>query len=189
MAGIPVAQIRKGQVVKIDGVAYKVIDHSLLTRGNLRGIVNFTLRNIQTGKNENKRFNSNSNVETLWASKRTCEYLYEEGSGWVFMDKDSYEQFTLDAELVGDVMKYIPHNTEVQVLYIEEKPVDIDLPATVTLSVIEADPAIRGDTATNVTKRVVCETGLEIKAPQHIDVGDKVSVDTRTGDFMGRVKD
>ena len=116
------------------------------------------------------------------------QYLYEEGHGWVFMDNETYEQFTLGADLVGDLMQYVPHNSDVQVLYVEERPVDIDLSASVVLEVIEAEPAIRGDTATNVTKRVVCETGLEVKAPQHINVGDKIQVDTRSGDFLGRYK-
>lgn len=188
MAGIPVAQVRKGQVVKIDGQAFKVLDHHLNTPGNKGGIVTFKLKNVETGANISKRYNSNSNIETLWASKRTCQYLYEEGNGWVFMDNESYEQFTLDKELVEEVMPYIPFNAEVQVLYVEEKPVDIELSASVVLEVTEAEPAIRGDTATNVTKRVVCETGLEVKAPQHINVGDKIQVDTRTGDFLGRYK-
>jgi elongation factor P len=188
MAGIPVAQVRKGQVVKIEGQAYKVLDHSLNTPGNKGGIVTFKLKNVETGANITRRYNSNSNVETLWASKRTCQYLYKEGDGWVFMDNENYEQFTLGVELVGEIMGFVPHNSDVQVLYVEDRPVDIDLAASVVLEVVEAEPAIRGDTATNVTKRVVCDTGLEVKAPQHVHVGDKIQVDTRSGAFLGRSK-
>ncbi len=186
---IPVNQVKKGQVVEIDGQNFKVLDHHLNTPGNKGGIVTFKLRNLATGANISKRYNSNSTIETVFSSKRQAEYLYAEGSGWVFMDSETYDQFTLGEEVVGDNMKYIPLNTQVLVLYVEETPYDLELPASVTLEVIEADPAIRGDTATNVTKRVVCNTGLELKAPQHINVGEKVSVDTRTGEFLGRAKE
>ena len=189
MAGTPVAQVRKGTVVQIDGSAFKVLDHHLNTPGNKGGIVTFKLKNVETGANITKRYNSNANIETLWAAKKSCQYLYAEGAGWVFMDNETFEQFTLGKELVEDIMKYIPFNSDVQVLYVEDRPVDIDLTASVVLEVTEAEPAIRGDTATNVTKKIVCETGLELKAPQHINVGDKIQVDTRSGDFLGRVKE
>lgn len=186
MAGVPTAQVRKGQIVQIDGQAFKVLDHHLNTPGNKGGIVTFKLKNVETGANITKRFNSNASIETLWASKKSCQYLYPEGDGWVFMDNENFEQFRLGKDLVGELMQFIPYNSDVQVLYVEERPVDIDLPASVVLEVTEADPSIRGDTATNVTKRIACETGLELKAPQHINVGDKITVDTRTGDFLGR---
>lgn len=188
MAGVPVAQVRKGTVVSIDGKSYKVLDHHLNTPGNKGGIVTFKLKNVETGANITKRYNSNANIETLWASKKSAQYLYAEGDGWVFMDNETFEQFNLGKELVGDIMKYIPFNSDVQVLYVEDVPVDIELSASVVLEVMEAEPAIRGDTATSVTKGVVCETGLAVKAPQHINVGDKIQVDTRSGDFIGRVK-
>ncbi len=186
---VPVTQIRKGQVIEIDGQNFKVLDHHLNTPGNKGGIVTFKLRNLQSGANISKRFNSNQSVDTVFASKRQCQYLYEEGTGYVFMDNETYDQFTLGEDVVGDNMKYIPLNTDVLILYLEETPIDLELPASVTLEVVEAEPAIRGDTATGVTKKVVCQTGLEVKAPQHIDVGDRISVDTRTGDFLGRSKE
>jgi len=186
---VPVSQIRRGQVITIDGSNFKVIDHHLNTPGNKGGIVTFKLRNLETGANVSKRFNSNQTVDTVFFSRRSCQYLYPEGSGFVFMDNESYDQFTLGEDVVGDQMKYIPLNTDVMVSYLEERPVDIELPASVTMEVIEAEPAIRGDTATNVTKLCKVETGLELKVPQHIKVGEKISIDTRTGDFLGRAKE
>jgi len=185
---VPVTQIRKGQVIEIDGANFKVLDHHLNTPGNKGGIVTFKLKNLGSGANVSKRFNSNQSVETVFAQKRSCQYLYEEAGGWVFMDNETYDQFTLGQDVVGDAMKYVPLNSDVLILYLEETPIDLELPASVVLDVVEAEPSIRGDTATNVTKRVVCETGLEVKAPQHINVGEKISVDTRTGDFLGRAK-
>ena len=189
MAGIPTAQIRKGQVVKIDNKAYKVLDHQLNTPGNKGGIVTFKLRDLESGANVQKRFNSNANLETMWSTKKSCQYLYPEGEMFVFMDNETYDQFSLGVDIVEDNMKYVPLNSDVQVLYLEETPIDMELSASVVLEVVEAEPSIRGDTATGVTKKVVCETGLEVKAPQHIKVGEKISVDTRSGDFLGRSKE
>lgn len=186
---VPVTQIRKGNVIAIDGGNFKVLDHHLNTPGNKGGIVTFKLKNLGTGANISKRFNSNQSVDTVFAQKRSCQYLYPENNGWVFMDNETYDQFTLDEDVLGDNMKYVPLNTDVLILYLEETPIDLELSASVTLEVVEAEPSIRGDTATNVTKRVVCQTGLEVKAPQHINVGELISVDTRTGDFLGRAKE
>ena len=186
---VPVTQIRKGNVVAVDGVNYKVLDHHLNTPGNKGGIVTFKLKNMDTGANVSKRFNSNTTIDTVYFSKRSCQYLYQEGQGYVFMDNETYDQFTLDQDVLGDNMKYVPLNTDVVVLYLEERPVDIELNASVVLDVVEAEPAIRGDTATGVTKKCVTNTGLEVKVHQHINVGEKISVDTRTGDFLGRSKE
>jgi len=188
MAGIPVAQVRRGQVVDIDGTPYKVLDHHLNTPGNKGGIVTFKLRNLDSGANVQKRFNSNANIETIFSSKKQCQYLYPEGETHVFMDNESFDQFNLGHEVLGDCMKFVPLNSDVMILYLEERPIDIELSATVILEIVEAEPAIRGDTATGVTKKAVTNTGLEIKVPQHINVGEQVSVDTRSGEFMGRAK-
>ncbi|RMG10803.1 MAG: elongation factor P [Planctomycetota bacterium] len=185
---IPVTQVRRGNVVDIDGTPYKVLDHHLNTPGNKGGIVTFKLRNLETGANVQKRFNSNSSIETIFFSKKSCQYLYPEGSGFVFMDNETYDQFTLGTDILGDMMKYVPLNSDVMVLYLEDRPVDIELPASVTMEVVEAEPAIRGDTATNVTKLCKVETGLEVKVPQHIKVGERISIDTRSGEFLGRAK-
>jgi elongation factor P len=185
----PVTQIRKGNVITIDGGNFKVLDHHLNTPGNKGGIVTFKLRNLETGANIQKRFNSNQSVDTVFFSKQSCQYLYPEAPGFVFMDNESYDQFTLTEDVVGDMMKFIPLNTDVMVLYLEDRPVDIELAASVSMEVIEAEPSIRGDTATGVTKLCKVETGLEVKVPQHIKVGERISIDTRTGDFLGRSKD
>ena len=186
---VPVTQIRKGNVVLIDGVNYKVLDHKLNTPGNKGGIVTFKLRNLGTGANVSKRFNSNASVDTVFFSKKSCQYLYPEGDTFVFMDNETYDQFNLGTDILGDLMKFVALNADVTIMYLEETPCDIELSASVSLEVMEAEPSIRGDTATGVTKLCKVETGLEVKVPQHIKVGEKISVDTRSGDFLGRAKD
>ncbi len=186
---VPVTQVRRGNVVLIDGTNFKVIDHHLNTPGNKGGIVTFKLRNLGTGANISKRFNSNSSIETVYFSKKSCQYLYPEGETFVFMDNETYDQFNLGVEILGDAMKYIPLNGDVTVMYVEDAAIDIELTASVSLEVMEADPSIRGDTATGVTKLCKVETGLAVKVPQHIKVGERISIDTRTGEFLGRAKD
>jgi elongation factor P len=186
---IPVTHVKKGNVVLIDGVNYKVLEHSLNTPGNKGGIVTFKLRNLGTGANISKKFNSNSSISTVFFSKVSCQYLYPENQTFVFMRNDDYEQFNLGTDILGDVMKYVALNQDVMIMYLEETPCDIELPASVALEVIEAEPSIRGDTATGVTKLCKVETGLEVKVPQHIKVGEKISIDTRSGDFQGRAKE
>lgn len=186
---IPVTQIRRGNVVLIDGINFKVLDHHLNTPGNKGGIVTFKLRNLATGANISKRFNSNSSIDTVFFSKKSCQYLYPEGDSFVFMDNETYDQFNLGVDILGDSMKFVALNSDVMVLYLEETPCDIELPASVALEVVEAEPSIRGDTATGVTKLCKVETGLEVKVPQHIKVGEKIAIDTRTGEFQGRSKD
>lgn len=182
-------EVRRGHVVILEGVYYRVTDIDHRTRGNLRGFIQVSLKNLSTGATSTKRFASTDTLDAAHLSKKNCQYLYPEGKSFVFMDNTSYEQFNLDEEVVGDVMKFIRLNDSVVINYLDDNPVEVDLPAAVTLQVVEADPAIRGNTASgNVTKRAVTDTGLEIKVPQHIGPGDLVSVDTRTGEFLSRAK-
>lgn len=187
---LKLTEVRKGHVVKLDdGVYYRVMDIDHRTRGNLRGFIQVTLKNMQSGSTATKRFASTDSLESAYLSKKTCQYLYPEGKSWVFMDNANYEQFSLDEEVAGEAMKYIRLNQDVVINYLDENPVEIELPAAVTLKVVESEPSIRGNTATNVTKKAVCDTGLEIKVPQHVVVGDLVSIDTRTGEFLSRKKE
>lgn len=181
-------QIRKGNIVKMDGVFFKVAEMTHITPGNKGGIVQLKMKNLQTGGHINKRFNSTESIETAFLSKRNCQYLYAESDTWVFMDNETYEQFNLGEDVCGDLMKYVALNMDVQIAYLDETPVELELPASVTLEVIEAEPSIKGNTATNVTKLCKVETGLEVKVPPHIGVGEKIKIDTSEGKFLGRAK-
>ncbi len=181
--------IRKGNVVRIDGVVYQVMELEHRTPGNLRAFVQLKLKNMESGAQFVKRFSSTDALETVFLAKRPCQYLYPEGKTYVFMDNETYEQFNLGEDVVGDKMKFVPLNGEAVVLFLDERAADIELPSTIVLEITESEPAIRGNTATNVSKRAVTNTGLEVKIPQHVDVGERVVVDTRTGEFVSRAKD
>jgi elongation factor P len=189
MAAINCTEIRKGMVVRVDKDDFLVVDRQHITPGNWRGMVQMKLKNMKTGSITQKRFGSTERLETVFLEKKPCEYLFREGTGYVFMDKVTFDQFNLPGDLIDEDMKFVPENGEVQVTLLDEVPIGIDLPASVVLEVVDSEPSIRGDTATNVTKKATCQTGLEIKVPQFIEVGEKVKVDTRTGEFISRSKE
>jgi elongation factor P len=185
---VNLTQIRKGQVVKLDGQNFQVVDLEHRTPGNLRAFVQLKLKNMTSGAQFVKRFSADEALETVFLEKRPFQYLYPEGKTFVFMDNENYEQTNLGEDVVGDKMGYVPLNNDVVVLFLDGVAVDIELPSSVVLTIKESEPSIRGNTATNVTKKAITETGLEVKVPQHINVGDKITVDTRTGEFIGRTK-
>jgi elongation factor P len=186
---VNLTNIRKGMVVKLEGQNYQVVDLEHRTPGNLRAFVQLKLKNMSNGSQFTKRFSADEQLETVYLEKKSCQYLYPEGKTYVFMDNQNYEQMNLGVDVVGDKMGYVPLNSDVVVLFLDEVACDIELPSSTILEVTESEPSIRGNTATNVTKKAVCNTGLEIKVPQHINVGDKVVIDTRDGSFIGRSKE
>jgi len=189
MPAINCTEVRKGMVVKVDNDDFLVVDRQHITPGNWRGMVQMKLKNMKTGSITQKRFGSTERLETVFLEKKPCEYLFQEGKDYVFMDKVTYDQFNLPGELIEEDMKFVPSNGDVQVTLLDDVPIGIDLPASVVLEIVESEPAIRGDTATNVTKKAKCQTGLEIKVPQFIEVGERVKVDTRSGEFISRSKE
>jgi elongation factor P len=178
--------IRKGTVLVLDGELYVCVDFQHSTPGNLRAKVQTKLKNLRSGQIVQKRFSSTERVETAFLDKRPCEYLYREGNHYVFMDQQNYEQYLIRAEEVSEQMGYIVPNTSVQVTFYEGQPVSIELPGTVELRVKHTEPGVRGDTVSNVFKPATLETGLQIKVPNHINIGDVVRVNTTTGEFVGR---
>jgi len=180
--------IRKGTVLILDGLLYVCTDFAHATPGNLRGRVQTKLKNLKTGQIIDRKFSSDERVEVAYLDKRACEYLYKDKSHFVFMDQENFEQYLIDESLIGEQMKYVVANTTVQVTFYETTPIAIDLPGTVELKVTHTEPGVRGDTVSNVFKPATVETGLEIKVPNHINVGDIVRLSTATGEFQGRSK-
>jgi elongation factor P len=178
--------IRKGSVLVLDGELFVCTDFQHNTPGNKRGNVQTKLKSVQAGTTISRKFGSTERVEFAFLDKRPCEYLYRDGTGYVFMDRDSYEQWTLGEDQVGEEMRYIVENTTVQVTFFEGTAVTVELPGSVELKVTHTDPGIKGDSVSNVFKPATLETGLEIKVPNHIRVGDVVKVSTQTGEFQGR---
>lgn len=183
-------ELRKGSVIQRDGDLFVVTEYHHHTPGNLRAIIHMKTRSLTTGTSAAIRAGSSETFEVAYLDKRRCEYLYREPSGdYIFMDSESYEQFPLPADLAESSMAYVKENTSVDVTFHETKPIGIDLPSTVELVVKQSEVAVKGNTATNVKKDAVMETGLEVKVPLHIGVGDKIRISTESGEFQGRVND
>ncbi len=163
-----------------------VLDSQHRTPGNLRAFVQATLRSIRSGRSSDVRFSSTERIDVVPMMTRKMEFSYKDGEDFVFSDPETYETVTLSQELVGDAKNYLVENGGVTVTFVEEKAVSIELPSSVVLEVSDAPEGIRGDSANNVQKAVILETGITVQAPLFIKTGEKIKVDTRTGKYMER---
>jgi len=184
---IPTTEVKRGQVMKLDGDYYIVADFQHITPGNWRGFIQFKLKNLNSGATTEKRMSADAKVDVVYLDKKDCEYLYRDGSTHVFQDTETYEQYELTHDVVEPALGFMPLNTQVTVTFLEGKAISVDLPASVVLEVTDADVAVKGNTATDVKKNATLETGLVVKVPHFVQKGDKVKVDTRTSDFIQRV--
>jgi elongation factor P len=178
--------IRKGMAINYNGDIAVVLDTQHRTPGNLRAFVQASIRSIKTGKSSDVRFSSTEKVEVVPMMTRKMEFSYKDGSDFVFSDPENYETVTLTPELVGDAVNYLVENGVVTVTFVEDKAVSVELPASVILTVTDAPEGIRGDSANNVQKTVIVETGINVNAPLFIKTGEKIKIDTRTGKYMER---
>jgi elongation factor P len=189
VASIEYSQVRKGMViVGDDGQLYYVVDRDLNTPGNWRAILQLKLKNLKTGSITMNRVRPQDKVEQAYLDKRELQYIYRDGDGFVFMDTENYDQLTLPVEWVGDLMLYMKEGNNAQVVFYEGKPLSLELPATVELKVTETEPSVKGATAAAQYKPATLETGLKINVPPFISIGEMVAVDTRTGEYLSRVK-
>ena len=188
--GVKATELRKGQVIEKDGDLHIITEYEHRTPGNLRAIINIKTRSLSTGQTTPMRLSSSDTLEVAFLDRRKCEYLYRESNGdCVFMDNESFEQFPLPGELVADRMGFVRENTKVIVTFHGALAIGIELPGSVVLKVAKSEVAVKGNTATNVKKDCWVETGLLVKVPIHISVGDQISVNTETGEFVRRVND
>lgn len=188
--GVKATELRKGHVIEKDGDLLLITDYEHKTPGNLRAIINIKTKSLKNGSSGQMRLGSSDVLEVAYLDKRECEYLYKESDGsFVFMDTKSFEQFPLPGDLVSDRMGYVRENTKVVVTFHEALAIGIELPGSVVLKVAKSEAAVKGNTATNVKKDCWVETGLLVKVPIHINVGDQISVNTETGEFVRRVND
>ncbi|MBM3837390.1 MAG: elongation factor P [Verrucomicrobia bacterium] len=178
--------LRKGMAISYNGDVAVVLDSQHRTPGNLRAFVQASIRSIRTGKSSDVRFSSTERIEVVPMTTRKMEFSYKDGEDFVFSDPETYETVTLSPEIVGDASHYLVENSPVTVTFVNDKAVQVELPASVVLTVSDAPGGIRGDSANNVQKTVTLETGITIQAPLFIKTGEKVKVDTRTGKYMER---
>ena len=178
--------LRKGQAIKYNGNIAIVLDVQHRTPGNLRAFVQAIIRYIGTGKSADVRFGSTDKVELVDVNRTALEFSYKDNSGYHFMDPETYDTITLNENLLGEAKDYLVENLKVEVLYTEGRAVQVDLPSSVQLRVVEAPEGLRGDTASNVTKPAILETGKTVNVPLFINEGELIKIDTRTGNYMGR---
>ena len=184
---IDVNELRKGVTFELDGGLYKVLDYSHNKTGRGNATIRVKARNLLTGANIERTFNSGLSVQDVSLDFHNVAYLYNDGDFYHFMDNVTFEQPAIKAELLGDDAYYLKEGMEVKLTFYKGEPLDVEIPSSVDLKVVEAETAIRGDTATGVTKKVRTETGLEVNCPQFVKVGDTIRVNTETGEYVTRV--
>lgn len=179
--------LKNGLVLNIEGQLWTVVEFQHVKPGKGPAFVRTKLKNILSGKVVDKTFNAGVAVETANVDKRNMQYLYRDGTDWVFMDLDSYDQYPISDETVGDAAKYMLENQEATVAIHEGNPLYVELPASVELMVVYTEPGLQGDRSSAGTKPATLETGAEIKVPLFLESNTKVKVDTRDGSYLGRV--
>src|SRR5438132_1948524 len=175
-------------IVGEDGQLYHVVDRDLNTPGNWRAILQLKLKNLKTGSITQNRVRPQDKVEQAYLDKREMEYIYQDGDGFVFMDTENFDQITLDREWIGEQMLYMKEGNKAHLIFYDGKPISVELPATVELKVVETEPSVKGATAAAQFKPATLETGLKVTVPPFVGIGEIVAVDTRTGEYLNRVK-
>lgn len=178
--------LKNGLVLNIEGQLWTVIEFQHVKPGKGPAFVRSKLKNVLSGKVVEKTFNAGVRVETASVDKREMNYLYNDGSGYVFMDNQTYDQMTLSDDVVGDAKDYLLENQEAVVAVYEGNPIYVELPASVILEITYTEPGLQGDRSSGGTKPATVETGLQIQVPLFIEQNTKVRVDTRTGEYLGR---
>ena len=181
------ADIRNGVVLSIDGQLWSVVEFQHVKPGKGGAFVRTKLKNVLTGKVVDRTFNAGAKVEIENVDRRDFTYLYNDGDSFVFMDVDNYDQLSVGAATVGDAANFLLENQQVQIALNNENPLYVELPASVVLEITYTEPGLQGDRSSAGTKPATVETGYEIQVPLFLETGTKVKVDTRTGDYLGRV--
>lgn len=179
-------QLRPGMVIKFNNELYSVFSMTHRTPGNLRGFVQARMRSLRTGSMTEHRFSSEDKVEKAQLDEHEMEYLYDDGEYFYFMNIENYEQMHLTKELLGDATDYLIPQLKVTVEFYEGKPISVELPATVEMTVVETEPGLKGATVSNVTKPAKMETGLVVQVPPFISEGERIRVNTSEGTYQER---
>jgi elongation factor P len=178
--------MKKGMLIKIGQDLFRVLELQHVTPGNLRGFVRVKFRNIRTGALADQKLRSEDSVDRATLDEREMQYLYRDGDAFHFMDTSTYEQLHIDAEALGDNVNYLVPDALIKVEFYGSDPVGIELPPTVDLVVADTAPGIKGATASNQIKPARLETGLVVNVPPFVNTGDKVRVNTETGEYLSR---
>jgi elongation factor P len=183
---IPATQLRPGMIIKHNNDLHAVFSVEHRTPGNLRAFIQAKLRNLRSGAMFEHRFRSADPIEKITVDEVEMEYLYNDGDTYHFMNTENYEQLALNRDILGDSVDYLIANIKIKVEFYDEKPVGVELPQTVELTVIETEPGLKSATASSVTKPAKLETGLVVQVPPFINEGEKIRVDTSEGAYLSR---
>lgn len=181
--------LRPGYGVKMDGKIFVITNFEHRTPGNLRAFIQLKLKNVTTGQIIEKRLSSSDEMEVIDLDRREMEYLYAEGKDGVFMDTENFDQITLNPAVLGEALLYLRPNARTVVLFSESRPILVELPLAVELTVKDCAPGVRNATATNVMKEAVMETGLKTRVPDFINIGETLRISTQDGSYMARSKE
>ena len=181
--------IKNGSILNLDGQLWQVIKFQHVKPGKGPAFVRTTIKNVLSGKIVDKTFNAGMKMDFETVDNRTLQYSYDDGDNFVFMDMTTYDQIMIPKSLVGDKAKYLLEGTDCIVSFHDGTPLSVELPASVVLTVTHTEPGLQGDRSSAGTKPATLETGYEIQVPLFLETGTKVKVDTRTGDYLGRVND
>jgi elongation factor P len=184
---IDVNDLRKGSTFTMDGELYKVLQYQFHKPGRGNAFIRTTLRNLRSGSTIQHTFASGERVQDIRVERRGVQYLYTDGDLYHFMDTETYDQTALSAAMLDDQALYLKEGIELVLATYEGEPLDVDLPTTVDMKVVEAEAQVAGDSATGTLKKVSLETGLQVQVPLFVEVGDVVRVDTRTGTYVTRL--
>lgn len=183
------SDLRKGLKLDIEGNPYIIIDFDFSKPGKGQALYRCKMRNMITGNQLVKTYRSNDKFEKAALEERKMQYLYSQGEEYHFMDNETYDQIFITKDKLGDNIYFLQDNMNVEVLFFDERPIDITLPIFVNLSVTRADPWAKGDTSGTDTKPITVETGYQLQVPPFVEEGDKIQIDTRTGEYVTRVKE
>jgi elongation factor P len=184
---IDVNDLRKGVTFELDGELYRVLEYSFNKPGRGNATIRTKIRNLRSGGTLDKTFTSGDRVQDVRLDHHVVQYLYNDGDLYYFMDTETYEQPALSAKILGDAVKYLTDGMQLELSTYDGEPIDIEIPLTVDLEVVTTEPGVKGDTATGATKAAKLSTGLSVMVPLFVNEGDKIRVDTRTGQYLTRV--
>jgi elongation factor P len=181
------SDLRKGMLIRYNGEVVRVIEYQHIAPGNWRAMVRMKMKNLDNGKVSEDRVRAGSDIDVVNTETKEVQFLYKDGTIYHLMDTETYEQYELDEDMIGEGAPFLKENTVVQMLVLDGSHIaGVELPMNISLKVVAAAVAVRGDTATNVQKNITLETGAVIQAPAFVKEGDTVKVDTRTGAYVGR---
>jgi elongation factor P len=186
---LSITNLKKGVLFQLDGEPFRVVEYNQKVMGRGGSIVNVRIKSLIDGKVLEKTFKGNETVDSADVTSQTVQYLYADGATFYFMNEETFDQFEVSADLVGDGAGYLKESDRVQLQFFNGQPINVELAKNVPLKVTYTEDAVKGDTSSSITKDATLETGITIKVPAFIKQGDVISVDTATGSYRERVKD